>query len=365
VDGPLVWLVFARVAGVGRKRLTELIKACPDPDDAWRLTTSDLLEVKGWQRSQALAAVAVRSDPKVQAEAEREWAAAQAANMRLVAVLDPDYPIRLKDTPDPPPYFYQIGPWAPDSRPTIAIVGTRKPTSYGRSAAYRIARDLCEAGAVVVSGMARGIDCTAHQGAIDAGGTTIAVLANGADVCYPPEAAPLYHKIKQTGAVISERAPGCQPRGEFFPERNRIISGMAHATVVVEAGEHSGTLITVDAALDQGRDVFAVPGPATSPMSVGPHRLIQQGAGLVTSALEILEGLGFGLPQSRRPEPKAEGLEPGEERVLRSLGLEPRWAGDLAEKCDLSAGQAQGILTMLEIKGLVRRLPGGQYVRSG
>lgn len=363
MEGPLVWLVLSRAAGVGRKRLAALMLTCPDPADAWCLTVNDLQQVSSWHRPQALAAIAARTDPKIITEAEREWAAARAAGMRLVAILDPDYPVRLRLIPNPPPYFYQIGPWLPDARPTIAIVGTRKPTAYGRSVAYRIGRELAAAGAVVVSGMARGIDCTAHQGALEAGGTTIAVLAGGADVCYPAEAAPLYRRIMQTGAVISERAPGCEPRGEFFPERNRIISGLAHGTVVVEAGEHSGTLITVDAALDQGRDVFAVPGPITSPMSLGPHRLIQEGAALATTAREILAGLGFPAPAAPS---SAEGtLEPSEERVLRGMGLEPQWAGDLVETSGMAPGQVQGILTILEVKGLVRRLPGGQYVRSG
>lgn len=365
MEGPLVWLVLSRAAGVGRIRLSKLIKACPDPADAWHLTAGEFQQIEAWHQPQALAAVAARTDPKIIAEAEREWTAAQAAGMRFQALLDLDYPALLGKIPDPPPYIYQIGPWLPDARPVVAIVGTRKPTAYGRSVAYRLGRELAEAGAVVVSGMARGIDCTAHQGALDAGGTTIAVLAGGADVCYPPEAAPLYRRIMQSGAVISERAPGCEPRGEYFPERNRIISGLAHGTVVVEAGEHSGTLITVDSALDQGRDVLAVPGSITSSMSVGPHRLIRDGAALASTAREILEVLGFRAPKPAASSPALDTLEPSEKLVLCGMGEGPRWAGDLVEASGMAPGQVQGILTILEVKGHVRRLPGGQYVRSG
>ncbi|HYF95588.1 MAG TPA: DNA-processing protein DprA [Symbiobacteriaceae bacterium] len=365
MDGALVWLILARAPGVGRIRLAKLMNAYPDPADAWRARSWDLMAVEGWSRQTAEALVAVRGSTEARREAEAEWENAKAAGLKLVAMSDADYPVRLRYTVDPPPYFYQAGPWLPDARPVIAIVGTRKPTSYGLAVAERFGRDLARLGAVVVSGMARGIDCAAHRGALEAGGSTVAVLGGGADVCYPREAGPIYRAIRDTGAVISEQPPGAEPRSEFFPERNRIISGLAHGIVVVEAGEKSGTLITVAQAISQGRDVFAVPGPITSPMSVGPHALLRDGAVLATSAEQILEELGFErkamvLPAGRRPE-----LDSEQERVLGWMGGEPRWAGDLAEVCGLPAGQVQGMLTMLELKGLVRQLPGGQYLRIG
>jgi DNA processing protein len=283
----------------------------------------------------------------------------------LVALSDADYPVRLRYTPEPPPFFYQVGPWTPDARPVVAIVGTRKPTAYGLTVAERFGRELAQMGAIVVSGMARGIDCAAHRGALEAGGTTIAVLGGGADVCYPREAAPLYRAIRSSGAIISEQPPGSEPRSEFFPERNRIISGLAHGVVVVEAGEKSGTLITVAQAISQGRDVFAVPGPITSPMSAGPHALLKDGACLATSAEAILTELGFRDRRRKAARESAPELEPQRARILGWMGGEPRWAGDLAEACGMPAGQVQGLLTLLELEGRVRQLPGGQYMRIG
>lgn len=364
MEGALVWLVLARAQGVGKVRLATLMGACPDPADAWRLSATDLLSLDGWSRPAVEGVQAVRRDPTVAREAEAELERAQQQGLRLVAIPDPDYPVRLRLTPDPPPYFYQAGPWRPDARPTIAIVGTRKPTAYGLAIAERFGCDLARAGAVVVSGMARGIDCSAHRGALEAGGTTIAVLGGGADVCYPREAGPIYRSIRATGAVISEQPPGSEPRREFFPERNRIISGLSLGVVVIEAGDQSGTLITVSQALSQGREVFAVPGPITSPMSMGPHQMIRDGACLVTSAADVLRELGFESGPAGPKEPDHE-LEPDAGRLLGWMGQEPRWAGDLSEACGLPAGQVQSIMTILEIKGLVRQLPGGQYIRVG
>lgn len=365
MEGPLVWLVLSRAPGVGRIRLANLMTAVPDPADAWRLTAGELAQVEGWTATAAQGVVSVRRNLAVLREAKEEAERGLKAGLRLVALPAPDYPVRLRLTPDPPPYFWQAGPWQPDARPVVAIVGTRKPTAYGLAVAEQLGRDLAREGAVVISGMARGIDCAAHRGALEAGGTTVAVLGGGADVCYPREAGPLYRAIRATGAVISEQAPGSEPRSEFFPERNRIISGIAHGIVVVEAGEKSGTLITVAQAISQGRDVFAVPGPITSPMSVGPHALIRDGAGLVTCARDVLVELGFRLPAEPGRQAEPPGLDPEQVRVLGWMGQEPRWAGDLAEACGLPPGQIQGILTLLEIKGLVRQLPGGQYVRTG
>lgn len=363
MQGAVVWLTLLRAPGVGRTRLANLMDTYEDPARVWTLSARELAEVEGWTRKAAAAAVEIRQDERAIADAEAELNRARLAGLRLITLLDDDYPDRLKHLPDRPPFFYQAGPWQCDDRPIIAVVGTRRPTAYGVSVAERFGRRLAELGAVVVSGMARGIDCAAHRGCLAAGGTTVAVLGGGADVCYPPEASGIYRRIRQTGAVISEQPPGSAPRSEFFPERNRIISGLADGILVVEAGKRSGTLITVDAAIEQGRDVFAVPGPITSPMSVGPHALIRDGACLVTSADEILQVLGRTARTASPALP--EGLTPEEQQILAWVGQEPRWAGDLAEGCGLPAGTVQGILTLLEVKGLIRQVPGGQYIRIG
>lgn len=363
MEGSLAWLVLARTPGVGRMRLATLMGACPDPADVWRLTPADLVQLDGWTPAQASALASMRRNAEARRKAVADMEAALAAGLRLVCLPDPDYPVRLRMTPDPPPFFWRAGPWRPDDRPVVAVVGTRKPTAYGLAVAEQFGRDLARAGAVVVSGMARGIDCAAHRGALEAGGTTVAVLGGGADVCYPREAAPIYRAIRASGAVISEQPPGAEPRSEFFPQRNRIISGLAHGIVVVEAGEKSGTLITVAQALSQGREVFAVPGPVTSPMSVGPHLLIREGACLATSAADVLTELDFVPSPGKSDSP--EGLDPEQQQVLGWMGADPRWAGDLADACGMEVARVQSILTFLELRGLVRRLPGGQYVRIG
>jgi DNA processing protein len=213
--------------------------------------------------------------------------------------------------------------------------------------------------------MARGIDCAGHKGALAEGGTSVAVLGGGADICYPREAAPLYKAMTERGGILSEQPPGTEPRRENFPERNRIISGLSHGIVVVEAGERSGTLITVTHATMQGRDVFAVPGPVTSHMSAGPHRLIREGACLVQNAKEILEELGFLDPAEGPLERTAAGLSPKELRLLGWMGTATHWPDALVEACGMSAPEVQACLTMLEIRGAVRRLPDGQYTRIG
>jgi DNA processing protein len=366
MEGALVWLTLARAEGVGRVRLSKLMEAYPDPFDAWRVTTAQLRQLEHWGPLSADALVAVRWNAEALRQAEAELEQGRQAGLRLVAMPDMDFPIRLKYMENPPPYFWQAGPWVPDKRPVVAVVGTRKPTAYGLGVAERFGRDLARGGAVVVSGMARGIDCAAHRGALEAGGTTLAVLGGGADVIYPREEAPLYRAIRSTGAVISEQPPGAEPRAEFFPERNRIISGLADGIVVVEAGEKSGTLITVSQALSQGRDIFAVPGPVTNPMSAGPHNMFRDGyAQLVSSAAELLSQIR--LVPTGRPFDRASrlGMDPDQNRLLGWMGSNPRWAGDLAEACGMPPGQIQGLLTLLELQGLVRQLPGGQYVRVG
>jgi len=364
VEGILVWMVLSRATGIGRVRLVKLMNAYPDPQDAWRLEVGDLTKIDMWGPRQAASLINIRQSSQALKEAELELKRAQDAGQRVVALPDFDYPFRLRQIPDAPPYFFQLGPWRPDANPVVAIIGTRKPTSYGLAIARRLAFDLAKAGVTIVSGMARGIDCAAHSGALEAGGTSVAVLGGGADVCYPQEASHLYRQMCRDGAIISEQSPGTEPSAHQFPERNRIISGLAHGLIVVEAGDRSGTLITVDAALDQGREVFAVPGLITSPMSVGPHRLIGDGATLITSASDVTRRLGLAEnPQESSALPL--DLEPEEERILLWMGQEPRWAGDLSDATGLPAGEVQGRLTMLEVRGLARQLPGGKYTRVG
>jgi DNA processing protein len=389
VEGQRTWLTLARAEGVGRSRLAKLMRAFPDPADAWRLSVADLIGLESWGRGSARALLAIRQSLAAQKAAEEELERARVAGLRLILMTDPDYPVCLHQTPDPPPFFYQSGPWTPDHKPMVAVIGSRRPTTYGIAVAEQFGRELGRAGAVVVSGMARGIDCAAHRGALEVGGTTLAILGGGADVIYPREAASLYAKIRETGAVISEQPPGAAPRAEFFPGRNRIISGLSRAVVVVESGEKSGTLITVDAALEQGREVFAVPGPVFSPLSVGPNRLIRDGASIATTPADVIDYLrtsgstGGGVDLACLVpgivhqvqagghwrldpvgvQPAGSRLSAAQEQLLGWMGPQPRWASDLVQACGLVAAEVQSHLTMLELKGLIRLLPDGQYVR--
>jgi DNA processing protein len=242
----------------------------------------------------------------------------------------------------------------------IAVVGTRRASPYGRLVAETLARDLAAAGVTVVSGLALGIDSAAHQGALSAG-RTIGIAACGLDVTYPPSNHALISRVAAQGAVISEFPLGARPERWRFPARNRIISGIALATVVVEAPEGSGALITADHALDQGRDVFAVPGAVNTVQSRGTHLLLKQGAKLVESVRDILEELD--LPAApQREEPKVDELSPEERDVLALLTLHQKDVDSLIQETRLPSSQINVILTVLELRGLVRRMPGNTFV---
>jgi len=290
---------------------------------------------------------------------------------------DEHYPAWLRAIPDPPPVLYCDGSLEPGDRQAVAIVGSRQATPYGLRVTDALARELSALGFTIVSGFARGIDAAAHRAALASGGRTVAVLGCGLDVDYPSGHASLRTEIAGSGAVLTEFAPGTAPFATNFPRRNRIISGLALGVVVVEAAEDSGSLITARLALEQGREVFAVPGPIDAPTSRGPHGLLKQGAKLVETVNDIVEEL---LPQletmrtplsqdfvatgagGRRPfAPKPPDLSPEEQVVFRVIGREPLHLDDLTEQSRLSAAEVARILLGLELKALVHQLPGQQY----
>jgi DNA processing protein len=288
-----------------------------------------------------------------------------------IALADDRYPAWLRAIPDPPAVLYCDGRIEPRDRQAVAIVGARKATPYGLRVTETLARELSGAGFTIVSGFARGIDAAAHRAALDAGGRTIAVLGCGLDVNYPPEHGRLREEIAASGAVLTEFAPGTQPRPMNFPQRNRIISGLSLGVVVVEAAEDSGSLITARLALEQGREVFAVPGSIDAPLSRGPHGLIKQGAKLVETVDDIIEEL---LPQmdtavapKRRPgfskAAEIPNLSPEERLLLDQMSRDPLHLDDLTERSGLTPAGVAGILLGLELKGAVRRLPGQRYYR--
>jgi DNA processing protein len=279
-----------------------------------------------------------------------------------LAWFDAAYPELLWQITDPPFVLWCGGDPAHLSRPAIAIVGSRKATPAGVMVAARLATGLAEAGLVVVSGMARGIDAAAHRAALAAGGTSVAVLGCGADIVYPREHAALARQLRQSGTIVSELPPGTPPLAHHFPLRNRIISGLCAATVVVEASQRSGSLITARAALEQGREVLAVPGTVTSGQYSGCHALIKDGAALVESVDDVLGALGW----TRSP-PAAVSAHANPGVVNRLEGImavgEPYTVDDLETRSGLTAGELLAELGALEIAGLVTRVPGGGFVK--
>jgi DNA processing protein len=299
----------------------------------------------------------------------RDLALMERLGVSLVTIRDFAYPPNLREIHDPPIALYLRGQLAPDDRRAIAVVGTRRASSYGAVVAEALARDLAVRGITVVSGMARGSDSAAHRGALAARGRTIAVLPCGLDICYPPENRDLMEQIIASGAVVSELPFGTRPARMVFHARNRIISGMTLGTIVVEAPERSGALITAAHAAEQGRQVFAVPGSVNSSLSRGTHGLIKDGAKLVQTVEDVLEEVelpGRAAPgPAAREQPAEPALSDEEKRLLALLTLEQRHADDLIEETGFAPSQVSSSLLMLELKGLVRRLPGNMFMRVG
>jgi DNA processing protein len=373
MDRVRYWLGFNRTPGIGPARLRALIQRFGNVEDAWKASPSDLRAAGLDQRTLA-SLLATRQSCDLDAELR----AVERAGAHIILFEDPAYPAALRSLPDPPPLLYVKGSLLEADSRALAVVGTRTATEYGKTMTARIVEPLARAGLVIVSGLAHGIDAVAHRSALRAGGRTLAVFACGIDRLYPPDSTDLAAAITASGALISELPLGTPPGRLNFPARNRIISGLALGVLVVEAGAKSGALITADQALDQGRDVFAVPGNVLSPVSAGTNALIRAGAIPVEKAADILEALrvpyaapasaptstGVALPTGVPPRqadaasptmPLPAVTDPVEVALLRALGAGPSHVNDLAHACDLPIGQISSTLTILELKGLVRQ----------
>ena len=296
---------------------------------------------------------------------EKLWAKIKKEDVWITSIDDETYPIPLKTIQDPPLVLYGRGNCLSYEK-AVAIVGSRKATYYGKHVAETLARGLSDEGFLIVSGMARGIDTAAHLGALKSYGITTAVLGCGLDIVYPPENRELMERIQKLGTVITEFPLGTRPESWNFPARNRIISGLCLGVIVVEATEKSGALITVDYALDQGRDVFAVPGPITSPNSAATNQLIKEGAKMVTSTQDILEEYKFPAQVAFKwgKEKPPMNLTPDEQKVFSALGSMPIHGDALVQSLALQASTVQSILLHLELKGLAKQLPGKYFVKS-
>ena len=383
------WLWLTELPGLTNQTRLALLRHFPTPEDVYYADPEEVLLTEGITREQAKLL-----EDKDCSGADRILADCQQLDLDLLTIQDAGYPNRLRNIYDPPCLLYVRGRLpAFDDEASIAVVGTRDCTPYGVSCAEKLGYGLAAGGAVVVSGLARGVDSAALRGALRAGGTVTAVLGNGLDVIYPPENQYLYEDVAAAGALISEYPPGTPPEAKHFPVRNRIMSGLCLGTLVVEAPARSGALITAGTALEQGRDVFAVPGPIDAPASVGCNRLIRDGAGLVSDAWDILgeyeprfpdklrrEGaretpavLGYQARQKTEPKPVPPSvslshndysLTDDQICLLRALTEEPMLVDDLIELTDIPTRRVLSALTVLEIEHLVTQHSGKRYARA-
>ncbi len=340
---------------IGAIRLTKLLKVFHQPEDILKAPFEKLMAVPGIGPQIAAKITSLKKE-----DLEREFLAAEKQGLKILTLEDADYPENLKNIPDAPIVLYVRGELKPQDKLAIGIVGSRQASIYGLNNAKKFAYELAERGFTIVSGMARGIDTCAHRGGLAAGGRTIAVMGSGFNHIYPPENKELAGEIAQSGAVLSEFPMDAEPFPYNFPRRNRVISGLSQGVLVVEAARNSGALITADFALEQGRDVFALPGQVDSLRAFGTNGLIKQGAKLVSCVDDIMEE--FALEANTHQAPQAQ--ETNESRVYGLIHDEPTQLDDLLEKSNLDISDISGILVSLQIKRLVRELPGKQFVRS-
>ncbi len=352
-DDAIAWVGLILLPGVGPRTIARWVDRTGSAHAAWR-HLPELLDAQA-DRQEVLAAWRSLDPAAV-------LATARARGMTVLTISDPAFPRLLRAIHDAPPVLFVKG--SLDDRPAVAIVGSRRATPYGLAAAGRLACDLAAAGVTVVSGLARGIDGAAHQGALDGGGRTIAVLGCGADAVYPPEHRRLAGAVAAGGALVTEFPPGTPPLPAHFPRRNRIISGLSLGVVVVEGAHDSGSLLTVDYALEQGREVFAVPGSIFSDRSRAPHHLLREGARVAETAEDILTELGLPPAADVAPTGAAPPPEPEEARVLSLLEAGPRTLDELTTLTGLSAAAVAGAVTVLEIRGLIRTLPGQMVMQA-
>ncbi len=358
------WLRLSMVDGLGLIGLWALVEHFGSPQEALAATPAEWRTGAGLKAPQveALAAAACLR-PAVDAELQRM----AALGGRILCFADDDYPALLRTMSNPPPVLYVRGTTEALKQPAVALIGSRSATSYGRRTAHRLARDLAERGITVVSGMAAGVDGEAHAGSLDGNGYTIGVLGCGLDVVYPRTHAALYRRVAASGLLISEYPLGTKPEPFRFPARNRIIAGLSRSVIVVEATRKSGTMITVQHALDAGRDVCAVPGQVDSAKSTGSHWLLQQGAQLVVCADDIVALLGLDLGVTVRQKPIAAPITKDRESLLVLGRIEPypMLRDELLRLSGLSAPRLNEILLLLELEGAIELLPGDRLRRLG
>ena len=353
------WLAFNKVRGIGRVRFKLLENHFDSMEAAWSASESEL-------RAAGLDRRTIRSvaDGRQKFDPDAEAELLLKSGVRAFTWHDDDYPAQLKEIYDLPPLIYVKGNLTPDDERSVAVVGTRNPSHYGRQVAERLVYDIASAGVTIVSGLARGVDGIAHRIALDAGQRTIAVLGSGVDIIYPREHTSLSERIAENGALISELTLGTRPDARNFPRRNRIMSGMTLGTLVIEAGARSGALITARQALEENREVFAVPGSIFSPNSEGTNRLIRESAAkLVTACEDVLEELNLSAVAQQIEMAALFPEDENEAELLRYITFDPVHVDDVCRSSGRSAPDVSSTLAMMELKGLVRQVGGMNYVR--
>lgn len=364
MEKKMYWLWLTLIKGLSPANLCELVRMYGSPEAIYREQSFDNLGFIGKTAKKGLLDKSMRN-------AEKVLLRMKELGGYILTIDDEEYPKLLRNIYAPPCVLYAVGQhmdW--DSLLTISIVGTRKYTSYGRRCAKTIAHDLAEDGATVVSGMARGIDSISNEAALNGGGMTVAVLGSGVDVIYPAELRELYERIKENGVVISEFPPGSKPDGFHFPQRNRVIAGLSYGTLVVEAPERSGSLITSARAMESGRDVFAVPGDIFDFNYAGTNGLLKAGAKAVTCANDILEEyqhLNLGMPADKVQKKSGtehidiSSLSDNEAKIIKLLSNQVMHADELARELGISGAEIGSILIMLEISGYISKNKDSKY----
>jgi DNA processing protein len=350
------WVGFSLISGIGTVRFNQLQTHFQNLSEAWNAGPKELKQA-GLDSGTVQSIVTSRSVISLEAEMEK----LDRAGVQAIPANSPDYPKRLKEIYDYPPVLYVKGTLSTQDDWTISVVGTRRATNYGRQVTEEITSDLVKNDVTIASGLARGIDTIAHHSALKGGGRTLAVFACGLDIIYPPENAELAKRIIAQGALVSEYPMGTKPRPDYFPRRNRIISGLSLGVLVVEAGETSGAMITAHLALEQNREVFAIPGSVLSPASIGTNKLIQEGAKLVRDYKDILQELNLTVVAHQMEMNDLGTGSETESALLKHMGHEPIHIDEVCRTSGLPISSVSSTLAIMELKGLVKQVGAMNY----
>ncbi len=347
------------IPGIGSARLRNLLNIFGTPQHVFSAPLQRLIDVPGIERSTALKIKAGVSESYVQ----KQMRYLSENHIHTIAARDPDYPALLQKIFDPPSVLFVSGSFIPGDEQALAVVGTREPTSYGRFTTEWLTRELVRNNFTIISGLARGVDTIAHQTALKYGGRTIAVLASGMDIIYPPENKKLAAQITKSGAIVSEYSLGTIPDPGNFPRRNRIVSGLSLGVLISEAGNKSGAIRTAYEALEQNREVFALPGPVNSRQSMGTNRLIKEGAKLIQDPEDILMELDARIKSKAKSRERLPVLDEKEKKIYDLLNEEPVHIDQLAKTCQRSTAEILSVLLTLELLGIIKQLSGKMFIR--